>query len=219
MKKKIVAVVQARIGSSRLRGKVLKKINNKETIILLLERLSRSKEIEDIIVAIPNTKENDILFNVLQKYKYRIFRGSEKNVLKRYYDCAKKFNISHILRITGDCPLVDPKSVDKLAKKYHSNNCDYLSNIEDRTYPDGMDIEFFSFKTLSKIYHNVISEYDTEHVTKYVLRTNIFDKFSFKQKNENFSNLRITLDTKDDFLLIKKIFEHFKDNLFTIKDI
>ena len=219
MKKKITAIVQARIGSSRLRGKVLKKINGKETIILLLERLSRSKKIEDIVVAIPDTKENDILFNCLQKHKYKIFRGSEKNVLKRYYDCAKKFNISNILRITGDCPLVDPKLVDKVATVYDLNNYDYVSNIEDRTFPDGMDIEFFSFKTLSKIYYNVISQYDKEHVTKYVLRTNIFSKYNYKRKNENFSHLRITLDTKDDFLLIRKIFKNFKDNLFTLTEI
>ena len=150
MKKKITAIVQARIGSSRLRGKVLKKINSKETIILLLERLSRAKKINDIIVAIPNTKENDVLFKVLKKHNYKIFRGSEKNVLKRYYDCAKKYKVSNILRITGDCPLVDPLLVDKIASIYLSNNYDYVSNIEDRTFPDGMDMEFFNFKPFLK---------------------------------------------------------------------
>ncbi len=218
MKKKITAIVQARIGSSRLRGKVLKKINSKETIILLLERLSRAKKVNDIIVAIPNTKENDVLFEVLKKHNYKIFRGSEKNVLKRYYDCAKNYKISNILRITGDCPLVDPLLVDKVASIYLSNNYDYVSNIEDRTFPDGMDMEFFNFKTLSKILANVISKYDKEHVTKYVLRTNIFDKYNFKQ-SKNFSDLRITLDTKDDFLLIKKIFENFRNSLFSYNDI
>jgi len=181
MKKKITAIVQARIGSSRFRGKVLKKINGKETIILLLERLSKAKKISDIVVAIPSTKENDILFKVLKKNNYKIFRGSENNVLKRYYDCAKTYNSSNILRITGDCPLVDPKLVDKLASIFLSNNYDYVSNIEERTFPDGMDMEFFSFKTLSKIQANVISKYDKEHVTKYVLRTNIFKRYNFKQ--------------------------------------
>ena len=218
MKKKITAIVQARIGSSRFRGKVLKKINGKETIILLLERLSKAKKISDIVVAIPSTKENDILFKVLKKNNYKIFRGSENNVLKRYYDCAKAYNSSNILRITGDCPLVDPKLVDKLASIFLSNNYDYVSNIEERTFPDGMDMEFFSFKTLSKIQANVISKYDKEHVTKYVLRTNIFKKYNFKQPR-NFSFLRITLDTLNDFILIKKIFKNFKDNLFSIHDI
>ena len=118
MKKKIVAIVQARIGSSRLRGKVLKKIRGKESIILLLERLSRAKQISNIVVAIPNNSENDILYKLLKKYKYNIYRGSENDVLKRYYECAKKYNALHILRVTGDCPLVDPKLVDEIAKVY-----------------------------------------------------------------------------------------------------
>ena len=219
MKKKITAIVQVRIGSSRLRAKALKKIKGKENIILLLERLSQTKKIDNIIVAIPDTNENDVLDNLLKKYNYNIFRGSEKNVLKRYYDCAKKFKILNILRITGDCPLVDPKLVDKLASKYQLGNYDYLSNIEDRSFPDGMDIEFFSFKTLHKANLNAISKYDKEHVTKYILRTNIFKKYNFKKIGENFSHLRITLDTKDDFLLIKKIFNNFNNNNFLIEDI
>ena len=219
MKKEITAIVQARIGSSRLRGKVLKKIKGKETIILLLERLSKAKKINDIVVAIPETKENDILFKLLKKNNYKIFRGSENDVLKRYYDCAKKFNISNILRITGDCPLIDPNLVDEIAKIFHLKNYDYVSNIEERSFPDGMDIEFFNFKTLSKAYANVISDYDKEHVTKYILRTNIFKKFNYKKKGQNFSNLRITLDTQEDFLLIKRIFENFSNNLFSQKDI
>jgi glutamate-1-semialdehyde 2,1-aminomutase len=219
MKKKIVAIVQARIGSSRLRGKVLKKIRGKESIILLLERLSRAKQISNIVVAIPNNSENDILYKLLKKYKYNIYRGSENDVLKRYYECAKKYNALHILRVTGDCPLVDSKLVDEIAKVYKLNNYDYVSNIEQRTYPDGMDLEFFSFKTLLKIHLNVISKNDKEHVTKYALRTNIFKKYNYKLKNDNYSFLRITLDTIDDFHLIKKIFENFRNNFFTFKDI
>ena len=130
MKKKITAIVQARIGSTRLRGKVLKKIKGKETIILLLDRLSKAKKISDIVVAIPNTKENDNLFKLLNKHKYTVFRGSEKNVLKRYYDCAKKHGIFNILRITGDCPLIDPKLIDKIGEIYNSKKFDYVSNIE-----------------------------------------------------------------------------------------
>ena len=114
MSKKVTAVVQARIGSQRLRGKVLKKINNKETILLLLKRLSLAKEIDKIIVAIPKKKEDDPLYKILKKNNFQVFRGSEKNVLKRYYDCAKKFDLKNIIRITGDCPLIDPKLVDKL---------------------------------------------------------------------------------------------------------
>ena len=219
MKKKITAIVQARVGSSRFRGKVLKKINGKEAIILLLDRLSKSKKLENIIVAIPQKKEDDPLFDVLIKNNYNVFRGEELNVLKRYYDCPKKNNIQNILRITGDCPLVDPKLVDDLIKKYQKKKVDYLSNIENRTYPDGMDIEIFSSKALSLANSSVIFSSDKEHVTNYFLRSNRFKKYNFEKKGENFSNLRITLDTKNDFKLIKMIFQYYKNKFFDLNDI
>ena len=218
MIKKVTAVVQARIGSQRLGGKVLKKINNKETILLLLNRLSQAKEINRIIVAIPNKKEDDPLHDILKKNNYEVFRGSEKNVLKRYYDCAKKFSLKNILRITGDCPLVDPQLVDKIVKIFKNNNFDYVSNIGNRTFADGMDIEIFSFKNLEIANSSTISDEDKEHVTKYFLRSDKFKKFNYEDKH-NFSNLRITLDTPFDFVLIKKIFNRFKNKMFYYKDI
>ena len=114
MKKKIFAIVQARVGSKRLRGKVLKKINGKESILILLNRLSRSKNIEKIIVAIPKSFENRVLKKLLIKNNYTIFEGSQNDVLNRYFECAKKFSAKNILRITGDCPLIDPVLVDKI---------------------------------------------------------------------------------------------------------
>ena len=126
---KITAIIQARVGSKRFRGKVLKKINGKEIILHLLDRLSLSKNITKTIVAIPNTRENDGLYLLLKKNNFLIFRGSENNVLNRYYECAKKFKSNHILRITGDCPLVDSKLVDKLIKKYQLNKVDYKPNF------------------------------------------------------------------------------------------
>ena len=213
----VTAVIQARIGSKRLRGKILKKIKGKPNILLLLDRLSKSKLIKEIIVAIPNTKENDKLERLL-KPKYKVFRGSEDNVLKRYFFCAKKYSIKNILRITSDCPLIDPRIIDKIGKIYLTGNYDYVSNIENRSFPDGMDIEFFSFKTLKKAYLNSLSNYDKEHVTKYILRSDKFKKFNYSDKI-NYSNLRITLDRIDDFNLINKIFNNFKNNDFSYKDI
>ena len=141
MKKKVVAIVQARVGSSRLPGKVLKKINKKEAILILLKRLSKSKKIHDMIVAIPKKKKDDQLYRILIKNNYKVFRGDENNVLKRYYNCAKKFDLKNILRITGDNPLVDPKLVDKIIGIYQRKNFDYVSNIEKRTFPKGLDVE------------------------------------------------------------------------------
>ena len=146
MNKEIYAIVQARIGSKRFRGKVLKKIKGEEAILILLNRLSRSKKIKKIIVAIPKSSENKKLKRLLIKNNYSIFEGSQNNVLNRYYECAKKFSAQHILRITGDCPLVDPQLVDKPIKIYNQKNYDFVSNIENRSYPDGMDVEIFSLK-------------------------------------------------------------------------
>ncbi|MDC0329019.1 NTP transferase domain-containing protein, partial [Candidatus Pelagibacter sp.] len=157
---KVTAIIQARVGSTRLRGKVLKKINGKEIILHLLDRLSSSKKISKIIIAIPNTKENDKLCHLLKKNNFLIFRGSERNVLNRYYECAKKFKSNHILRITGDCPLIDPKLVDELIKKYQASKVDYASNVINRTFPDGMDMEIFSFKSLKIANENVILKKD-----------------------------------------------------------
>jgi spore coat polysaccharide biosynthesis protein SpsF (cytidylyltransferase family) len=218
MNKKITAIVQARIGSNRLRGKVIKKIIGKETILLLLKRLSLAKEIDDIIVAIPNKSQDDVLYNILKKNNFKVFRGSEKNVLNRYYECAKKFSSKNILRITGDCPLVDPKLVDKLANIFKKNKYDYVSNVEKRTFPDGMDIEIFSFKSLEIANSNVVTNHDKEHVTQYFLRSDIFKRYNYYDK-QNFSNLRITLDTSFDFELIKKIFNKFKNKMFYYEDI
>ena len=154
MIKKVTAVVQARIGSQRHRGKVLKKINNKETILLLLNRLSQAKEIDRIIVAIPNRKKDDPLHDILNKNNYEVFRGSEKNVLNRFFLAAKFFNAKHIMRITADCPLVDFKLLNSLIKKYLTSNFDYVSNVyPKRSFPDGLDAEIFNYKSVWKNVH------------------------------------------------------------------
>ena len=216
--KLITAIIQARIGSRRLRGKILRKIKGKEILLLLLNRLSKSKLIKDIIIVIPNTRENNKLAFFLRKKKFKVFRGSENNVLERYYMCAKKFSVKNILRITSDCPLIDPKLIDKIGNIYLKNKYDYVSNVEKRTFPDGMDIEFFNFKALKKAFLNSISDYDKEHVTKYILRSDKFNRYNYLS-NKNFSNLRITLDRIEDFHLINKIFCNFKRNDFTYEDI
>ncbi len=217
MKKKVTAIVQARVGSSRLPGKVLKKINKKETILLLLNRLSRSKKIDDIIVAIPKKSKDDKLYKILVKNNYKVFRGSENNVLKRYCDCATKFSIYNILRITGDNPLVDPNLVDKVVDIYQKKNFDYISNIEKRTFPKGLDIEVFSHKALQQAYLKTNSKFDKEHVTPY-LRRNLSKRYNYVSK-EDFSSIRITLDTIHDLNLIKKIYYKFGNKIFYYKDI
>ena len=167
---KVIAIVQARMGSTRLKNKVLKKINGKYVILLLLERLSKSKKLNDIIVAIPKNKENDRLNNILLKNSYKVFRGSENNVLSRYYEAALKYKTNVIVRITGDCPLVDPILVDNVIKKFQHSKLDYYSNISPPTFPDGFDVEIFSLSALRKANFETLLQNDKEHVTKYILR-------------------------------------------------
>lgn len=215
--KKIFAMVQARMQSSRLPGKVLKKIKNIESIIFMINRLKKSKSIEDIIVLIPQDASDDILFSFLKRKKIKVYRGSQFDVLKRYYDAAKYFNIEHILRLTADCPFIDPDIVDKIINIYRKGNYDYVSNIINRTFPDGMDVEIFSFKSLNYAKNNLKNLYDREHVTKYFLRSDRIKKKNYFYKT-NYSNIRITLDEKEDLILLNKLSKKLNNN-FSLDEI
>ena len=127
-RKKIVLIVQARLTSKRFPNKVLNKINSKNSLELIHEKLKKVKKINEIIFAIPNNKKNKDLESFLIKKKYKVFLGNEKNVLKRYYDCAKKNNLTTIIRLTSDCPFIDQKLIKKMLKIFFSKKVDYLSN-------------------------------------------------------------------------------------------
>ena len=146
---KIVAIVQARMGSKRLPGKVLKKIIGKSCIEILLSRLSRSKLLDEICVATSVDDENDILCEETRELGYKIFRGSEDDVLERYYQVATATSADVIVRITGDCPLVEASLVDRAIKLFLESNADYVSNINPPSFPDGLDVEVFKRCTRS----------------------------------------------------------------------
>ena len=152
MKDKSVIIIQARLGSNRLPEKVLKKIGKYSVIEMIVKRLKKSKKISDIIVATSNTKRDKKLISFLKRKKIKVFAGSEANVLSRYYKVAKKFSADYVVRICGDCPFVDSKLMDKMISKIIINQLDYVSNINPPTYPDGLDIEVFSFKRLSEAF-------------------------------------------------------------------
>jgi len=214
--KKIVCIVQARLNSLRLKNKVIKKFLGKTLIEILLERLSYSKYIDETVVAIPRNDEN--LLKILDK-KYNVFKGSENDVLSRYYLAAKKYKADIIVRITGDCPLIDAKLIDEGLKKFLISNYDYISNIDPPTYPEGLDFEIFSFKTLKKTYEDSKLIIDREHVTKYILKNNNFKKFNI-QNHRDLSHLRIALDYGEDNYVIKKILSSFKSKKnFSYEDI
>ena len=147
---KTTIIIQARMNSTRLPGKVMKKIGGTPIINLIIKRLSRAKLVDDIIVATSKIKENQILINYLKKNKIKLFCGSESDVLSRFYKAATKNKSKIIVRITADCPFIDPKIVDEFIYKFKKNKVDYLSNNNPWTYPDGMDVEVFSYDLLKK---------------------------------------------------------------------
>ena len=216
---KNLAIVQARVGSKRLPFKVLKKIGKKSIIEILLDRLLKSKKIDKVIVAIPK-KKNLLLKKLLMKNNIDFFEGSETNVLERFYKAAVKFNGKNIVRITSDCPLIDAQLVDQTIKLYESTNCDYTSNCYPRSFPDGLDVEIFSFKALKKAFENAKTNYDREHVTTFIKKDKNLIKNFLNSKNHELSKIRLTLDTKKDLVLIRKIFKNFNPKtLFSWKEI
>ena len=167
---KFTAIVQARLSSSRLPNKVIAKINSKSVIEIIHERLKCSKLINDIIVAIPENEKNLEIF--LKRKKIKFFLGSNSNVLERYYKCAKKHNSDFVVRVTADCPLIDPNIIDMMIKNFIRNkDLDLLTNNHPPTYPDGLDISIFTFDLLKKTYLSAKNNFDREHVVPHMLRS------------------------------------------------
>jgi glutamate-1-semialdehyde 2,1-aminomutase len=207
------------MGSTRLPGKVLKSIIDKPMIEILLARLSQSSELDEIVVAAPEEKENDHLQLVVESLGYQCTRGSEKNVLNRFYESAKSVGADVIVRITGDCPLVDSVLVDHCIKGYKNSNVDYFSNINPATYPDGLDIEVMSFESIERANNETKSEFDREHVTPYIRSSDSFLKSSM-QHTEDLSAQRWSVDEPEDLVVITNIFKHFSpDILFDWKQV
>ena len=170
---KIVAIVQARMGSTRLPGKVLKKIVGIPAIEILLARLSRSELINEICLATSHNVENDQLCNAIEKIGYRVIRGSETDVLARFWDAAEATSADTVVRITGDCPVVDPKLVDQVIEMYLNGHVDYVSNIDPPSFPDGLDVEVFSRQSLEAANLGAQSDFDREHVTPFIRNGNL----------------------------------------------
>ena len=209
-KNNFLLILQARQNSTRFPNKVLQKIHGIPLIIFLLKRLNKCKKVDQVVTVIPKNKKNKDLKKILQKYNFQHFEGSEKNVLERFYLCAKKFNSKNIIRITADCPLSDPQIIDKFTQIFKNKNVDYLSNGNPPTFPDGFDVEIFTFNALEKSYFNAKSLYEKEHVTPYIKKNNFFSKCNVINKID-LSNIRLTVDYVEDLIIVKKIISQIKN--------
>jgi len=209
----VIAIVQARVGSTRLPNKVMRHIGDHSMIGLIVKRLSKSKEINKIVVATSEDSINNLLVHHVRELGFDCELGSEDDVLDRYLKVAKKYHADIVVRITGDCPLIDPMLVDEIIKKFKSQDIDYLSNTLVPTYPDGLDTEVFTFASLERAHNESQKSFDREHVTPYIKQSNLFKTKKFQNK-ENYSHLRWTVDHIEDFQTILKIFEHFSPNIY-----
>jgi spore coat polysaccharide biosynthesis protein SpsF len=221
LKDKIGIIIQARMGSTRLPGKIMLDLGGKPVLLHVVERC-RKANVDEVIVATTTDKKDDAIVDFCKENNVKYFRGSEDDVLDRYYQCAKKFELTHIIRVTSDCPVIDFNIINELIKKYIEGDYDYASNIaENRTFPRGYDVEVFKFDILKNTKDNAKLKSEKEHVTKYII--NNLKKFEVYQldNNTDYSYIRLTLDEKEDYLLIKKVFEKLykQNNYFNLQDV
>lgn len=221
MNKKIVAVVQARLGSTRLPNKILRKLNGITLLEFLIQRLKRSKSISKIVIATTDKKTDDVLAGYAKKLGVGCFRGSEEDVLDRTYNAARQHGADVIVRITSDCPLNDPALIDSMVDEFLHADLDYLCNRKPPTYPDGFDIEVFSFKSLEKAWEEAKFRFEREHVTPYISEHEDIFRVKSISYPKDYSHLRLTVDYEEDFELVKQVYEalYGKNPMFTLEDI
>ena len=208
-------IVQARMTSSRLPGKVLRTLDYKNGVSVLgsvVERLRACKNIDEIIIATTINAEDDPLVEYAKNEGIDYYRGSENDVLERFYEAATEYKLDNIVRITSDCPFLDPSVIDDLVDLFTRGDYQYASNCIRRTYPHGLDCEILTYDVLKWMYQNTTDKFYREHVTSYV--TSHQDEFkigSLTLDNEDYSDVRITVDTINDYTLSCLIAELIKD--------
>ena len=216
----IGCIIQARMGSSRLPGKTLIKLNQyRTTLDFVVNQLSFSALLDKIVIATTNLEQDNIIEANAKTLGIDCFRGSSDDVLDRYYHCAKKFQINTIVRITSDCPLIDPQIVDQVIRKYQSEDYDYVTNTLSRSYPIGTDVEIFSFEILEKTWQKAILPSEREHVTLFIRNKKLNFKLGNLKNSKNLGHLRWTLDRVEDLNLIRKIVVKINKNPILMSDI
>lgn len=197
MKLNVGLIVQARMGSSRFPGKVLRKLHDVPVVELIFRRASKSKLVAEVVFAIPLGADDDALAIYLQNVGAKVFRGDPLDVQNRFIECAKEFNFDAVVRITGDCPLIDPRIIDDVIALFVESGSDYASNVSPPTMPDGLDVEVFSVSALVAARQNYDSERGREHVTLALRESGEFTRANL-QHDPDLSALRWTVDYEDD---------------------
>lgn len=220
MKNTVTAIIQARMTSTRLQGKVLIKVMGRPLLSYQIERLRFSKRIDEIIIATTTNKEDDPIVELAQKEGLNFYRGLENDVLDRYYQAAKEYEAVHIMRLTADCPLIQPDICDSIANAYFESNVDYIRT--GKTFAEGLDCEIIGFKALAQAWSEANLKAEREHVTLYIRNHPEFFKTMVKENDTDDSSYRITVDEKEDFIVVKTILENLykgKEACFTLMEI
>ena len=205
----IVAIIQARVVATRLPEKILKDISGKPMLWHVVNRLMLSQTIDDIVLAIPASDQNDSLEDFAKRLKLHCFRGSETDVLSRYYGAAVKFGGDVIVRVTADCPLIDPRVTDSIINTHMNSGVDYTTNDVEHGFTRGLDTEVFSVDTLARANQEAKQDYEREHVTPYIYQHPDLFVLNFVEASGKLKrpDLRLTVDTDDDLKLIREIYK------------
>jgi spore coat polysaccharide biosynthesis protein SpsF len=220
-------IVQARTGSSRLPNKIIYHAKNGLTFLeYFYKRIEKSKLINRIIIATTSENKDDIICDICKRNNWLYFRGSENNLLERFYECSKKFKVKNIIRITSDCPLIDYKFVDEmiedfLAKKYKFYEVRYSGK---HGFPDGFNPQIFTFEALEEAFFKSSTSFEKEHVGPYMIKNFLTDEFKIKidknkYSNINFDKLHLSLDTNQHLINLRNIINYFDDYLFSLENI
>jgi spore coat polysaccharide biosynthesis protein SpsF len=206
-----VAIVQARMGSTRLPGKVLMDIGGETTLCRVVRRLSRSKLIAEVAIATTESPADDAIVSEAKRLGVRCFRGSEQDVLARYLGAAEEFEADVVVRITSDCPLIDAGMTDDVLEKFFREQADFAFNAVPDRLPRGLDVEVFSRKALGQATRLANDAYQREHVTPIFYERRDLFQVAALASEEDFSRYRWTLDTVQDLRLIRAIYAHFSN--------
>jgi spore coat polysaccharide biosynthesis protein SpsF len=200
-------IIQARMGSSRLPGKVMKILEGRSVLSHVIHRIKAIQEVDEVVVATTLLPSDQIIVEESHRYGVTSFRGDEQDVLRRYYEAAKQIKADVVVRITSDCPLIDPDIVADVIRWYHTHNLDYVSNSLVPSYPRGLDTEVFSFRVLEEANFFAREAKQREHVTPYIYQNPTKYKLGVVKSQVDYSKYRWTLDTTEDWELISKIYQ------------
>jgi len=218
----VTAIIQARIGSTRLPGKAMMDINNEPMLYYVIKQVKASRNISKIIIATTHLPEDDVIEEYSTKLGYDVFRGESNDVLDRYYKCSKLYNLKTIVRITSDDPLIDPFVIDKCLEKFQNKNFDYVSNTISKKderwlpslngFPYGVAVEVFNFSSLEKAWKNSKNPLEREHLSPYFIKNPDLFRLGSITNSDDSSNIRVTVDYPEDFDFVKSILTFYKKN-------